>query len=869
MKIERLKTNHIVHPLGYAMEQAVLSYVVSESSGKRQKQARILVALDERMQEIVYDSGMTEEIDSIAYPLPISLKPATRYYWKVTVLAEDGDTGESDVTWFETAKPSEELPGDFITAKPAEHSDAANPGMDVAAFFTTWKGKPGIKRAKARATALGVYELSINGKKAGNEFLTPYSNDYDSWLQFQTFDVTKLLQTGKNEVVMTVAPGWYSGYFGFEGKHEIYGDKKAAFLNLEVCYEDGSRELLVTDESWKVRESAVRYAELYHGEVYDATFEPKEVYDVTPVCYPKERLSARRSLPVVIKETITPIGILHTPAGETVIDMGQNMVGWLSFFCRAPKGTRLHFQYGELLQDGNFYRENLRTAKAEFTYISDGTERWVRPHFTYYGFRYVKLEGIVGEPEPDDFMGEVIYSDMEVIGGIETNHPLVNRLVQNALWGQKGNFVDVPTDCPQRDERMGWTGDAQIFSGTAAFFMDVYAFYAKYGYDMLREQERCEGCVPMVIPSFHMGPGGSAAWADAATVLPWTTYLYSGDVSILKQQYPSMKLWVDYVHRQDVEHGDKGLWQSGFHFGDWLALDGTNPEFPTGATEPYYVASSYYFLSVTLLAKAAEILGKKDDAIFYGSLAAKIKKALQNEYFTPDGKLTQTTQTSYVLALAFGFCPKGCEKAVAGGLNERIKKDGGKLATGFVGTPFICRVLSEYGYNDTAYQLLLREDCPGWLYPVRMGATTIWERWNSILPDGKINPEGMNSLNHYSYGAVAEWMFRYMVGIWPLEEAPGFRRIRLQPMPDSRLTYAKGYYDSPVGRYESGWRFEGNTVHYSFVIPFGGSAELTLPDARAEEVRCNGEEPVEVRQQGNQVWMLLTAGSYELTYRPV
>lgn len=851
----------MANPVGFAMDFITVSFKADDAGhgACSIKAAQILVAEDEGFREIVYDSGMSEAVDSIAHRVPLVCRPAARYYWKVKAVADNGSEAESGTAFFETCAAKEKITARMITSES---------GLDTCEFFKTVRLDGQVKQARAYAAALGIFELWIDGNRVGKEYLTPYCNDYDTWNQIITFDVTDYLQisaSGKSdgkmehELTVAAAPGWYAGYFGFEGKNHIYGAHTAALLQIDVTYEDGTRDSYVTDESWSVRESKIRAAELYHGEVYDASFLPGKAGGVRIAEFDKNRLEPRRSLPVVVKETVKPKRIIHTPAGETVLDMGQNMVGWVAFGCREAAGTKIFMQYGEVLQQGNFYRDNLRTARAEFTYLSDGNERLVRPHFTFYGFRYVKVEGIT-ELCLDDFTGEVLYSDMEVTGNVQTSNPLVNRLFLNALWGQKGNFIDIPTDCPQRDERMGWTGDAEVFSGTALFNMDVSAFYAKYGYDMTKEQKKAKGCVPMVVPSFKMTGGGASAWADAATVIPWNTYVYTGDASILEQQYPSMKMWADYIYRQDMENGGKGLWQSGFHFGDWLALDGTDPKFPTGATELFYIASGYYYLSTVLTQKAAEVLGRTADAAVYGKRAEKIKKAIRDEYFTANGKLAVPTQTGYVLALAFGFCPPEYRERAAADLNARIEKDGGVLKTGFVGTPYICKALSEYGYNETAYRLLLNEDCPGWLYPVRMGATTIWERWNSILPDGTMNPEGMNSLNHYAYGSIAEWMYRYIGGINPMEATPGFREIRLAPKPDFRMSRAEVSFQSPVGLYESAWEIKDQAYFFRFTVPFGGLAHVSLPDA-PEYVDLDGKE---VRAAD----MKLHAGRYRISYHP-
>ncbi len=881
MQITNLKVNHISNPVGFHLSPLVFSYVVAESTGKKQAAARILVARDAAMTDICYDTGLREDIDSLAYEADFTPDPASRYYWKVFVTADDGDIGESEAAYFETAKDAGDIKGSFLIARKS---------LGVDYFTKNFEVKGAVQKARITASALGIYEVTVNGQRAGEEYFAPGSNDYDQWIQYQTIDVTGLLAQGKNTITMAVAPGWYSGYFIWEGNNHIYGDKKAALLDLDIQYEDGSKVCIATDESWRAQGGLVTNSEIYHGEHQDAAGAAPE--DGGVAVYEKasegalsggeqsgradagsgnikERLQPRRSLPVVVKETLQPRRILHTPAGETVLDMGQNMAGWISFVCREPLGTRLYFQFGEILQDGNFYRENLRTAKAEFSYIADGQERVVRPHFTYYGFRYVKLTGFTGEPQLSDFTGEVIYSDLTTIGHLTTSNSLVNRLIANTMWGQKGNFVETPTDCPQRDERLGWTGDAQVFSGTALFQMDAAAFFSKYCYDMMQEQKEHDGCVPFVIPSLHMKDGGSAAWSDAATVIPWNVYLYTGDPSILRQQYPSMKMWADYIRRKDEETGGRGLWQCGFHFGDWLALDGGDPMFPTGGTEEFYVASCYYYLSTLLTAKAAAVLEMQEDAERYDRQADKIRNAIVEEYFTKTGRLAVATQTGYVLALAFGICPEEFKDRVAADLNARLIKDKGYLKTGFVGTPCICRVLSEYGYHEMAVKLLLNEECPGWLYPVRMGATTIWERWDSVMPDGTMNPQGMNSLNHYSYGSVVEWMYRCLAGIRPVERAAGFRSACLAPLPDYRLSQVSAAYDSPAGRFESGWKLVGDQVQMHFAVPFGAEAKIILPHAEKSMVECNEEIFIQcMMQEGDTVTATVGCGCYDIIYKP-
>lgn len=780
--------------------------------------------------------------------------------------ADNGDEGISDAAWFETAKLEEPWVAKWI--KPELDKDV----HPVLGRLFELTGP--IVSARAYVCGLGLYELEINGVKAGNEFLAPHFNAYQKWLQYQTYDLTELLLQGENRVEASLGSGLYKGRFGFEGySSELYGKEFALLCEIVVTYADGSTVVIPSDLSWTAAKSQVMDSNLYDGEVYDATFKSSEVFAVREGELGYDRLTARLSLPIVVKEELSPIEVIRTPAGETVLDMGQNMVGWVCFRTNAPRGTVIRLQHGEVLQGGNFYNENLRTAKAEYVYTADGTEAIVRPHFTYFGFRYVKVEGWPGELNPDDFTGCVLYSDLEEIGKIETSDPLVNRLFLNAFWGQKGNFLDVPTDCPQRDEKMGWTGDAQVFSGTACFNMDSYAFFHKYGYDIAREQEERGGMVPMVVPATNVQGGGSSAWADAATIIPWNVYLHYGDKAILEHQFESMKMWVDYIIRADEESGSRRLWTSGFHFGDWLALDGANPDSPMGGTDTDFIASAYYHYSSQLLAKAARALGKDELADYYERISNEVKAAIEDEFFSKNGRLALDTQTAYAVALFMDLVPEAHRESAVEALRKRLKIDRNHLKTGFVGTPYPNRVLSDNGCNELAYTLLLNDDYPSWLYAVKLGATTIWERWNSILPDGKISSTGMNSLNHYAYGAIAEWMYRTIGGINPTEDAPGFRRAELAPQPDFRLHWAKASVLTAAGAYKSEWSFdEKGNLAFVFEVPFNAEARVRLPRADAAEVLINGqpfgESGIEGTQQGEDAYLELTPGRYVIRYMP-
>ncbi|MCD7997694.1 MAG: glycoside hydrolase family 78 protein [Clostridiales bacterium] len=892
MVIGRCKVNHLENPLGFEMEETVFSWVVSESTGTCAAAARIEVCLDGTFEELVYDSGRSEAVGAMSHACPVELEllPRTRYYWRVSVWADDGDFGTGPVNWFETGKRSEPWEAEWITApfrKPVHPYLRREFALEEE-----------VKEARAYVCGLGLYELELNGRKAGEEYLMPGYCDYSRWLQYQTYDVTDMLKKGRNCIGAMLGNGWYKGRFGFQADMEaLYGDRMQFICELRITTESGRTHVIATGEDWECLPSPVLESSIYNGEVYDARLAvpswsmaeceewKKHVEEGCPISsqavhawkapVPSAPLVERYSLPLTIRERRKPLTVIRTLAGETVIDFGQEITGWMEFPCSAPAGAEVLLKYGEILQDGNFYNDNLRTAKAEYRFISDGTACWVRPHFTYYGFRYVCVSGLSDE-EMMAAEGCVIYSGLEHIGDIETSDGDINRLFQNALWSQKGNFLDVPTDCPQRDERMGWTGDAQVFAATASFNMDTAAFYRKYLHDMLLEQRDLGGSVPDVVPDaigrIHEILGdnkrnaGACAWGDAATVIPWTVYLFFGDRKLLESQFENMCLWVDYIKSVDeTECGGSRLWTCGFHYGDWLALDNPDKESRFGGTDCYYVASAYYYYSASLTAKAAAVLGRKEEELRYGRLAEEVKAAFQKKYFTPAGVLTIDTQTALVMALYLHLSPDGKEGEIrlAERLREKLDANGCHLETGFVGTPWLCPVLSANGLKEYAYTLLFHDDFPSWLYEVHMGATTIWERWNSVLPDGKISGTGMNSLNHYAYGSIAEWMYRCMCGINPVMEAPGFKRAVIRPQTDGRLTKARAVYQSPYGEYVSGWeRHEEETV-YQVKIPFGASAEFVLEE-RGKAVQINGKESEALERCGS---VELAAGEYTVTVR--
>lgn len=855
LNITKLRMNHLINPIGFWMDEVLISYVVENSKGINQKAARIVVGTDMDFTNVVYDSGMDETIDGIGFKVPMELTSHTKYYWYVSVQSDLGEEAVSEVAFFETAKAlDEEWVGYFITQTFEQKTHPV--------FRKVIHIEKEVKLARFYGVGVGIYELYLNKDKVGDEYLLPGIHDYDSWLQYQTFELE--LNQGDNLIEAMLGDGWYKGPYGLKLALPRYGDEYGFIGEIYIEYKDGTKDIIGTDTTWNVKKGKVQFDSIYDGEIIDERFEDNQEYETKRAAIDTKRLVPRLSPKILINEKIKPISIIKTPLGETVLDMGQNMVGWIEFKVNEPKDTALKLYYGEILQEGNFYRDNLRNAKCEFTYITDGTSKIVRPHFTYYGFRYVKLEGFTNEINLEDFTGCVIYSQMEETGKIVTSNPLVNQLFSNVLWGQKGNFLDTPTDCPQRDERMGWTGDAQIFADTACFNMDTYAFYVKFMKDLAYEQEKDNGSVPYVVPKSKYDLGGASTWGDAATVIPWICYIHYGDKAILGKQYESMKAWVDYIKREDDKHGSKRLWMSGRHFGDWLALDGKVDGGVYGSTDKYYIASAYYYYSANIVAKAAKVLGNTADQAVYEQLADEIKSAFLEEYYTRSGRLSIDTQTGYAIAIQFGLVPEGQQERIASDFKAKMKENAFKLNTGFVGTPYLCLALSESGHDNVAYDLLLNEEYPGWLYEVNMGATTIWERWNSVLPDGSISGTGMNSLNHYAYGSIASWMYRYVVGIQPMEEYPGFKRVRIAPKPDYRLDFVNAELNTIAGLYKIQWSLKDNQVFIKVNIPFNAQAEVILPRAAGVEIKESGKR----EQIGSDLKVLLSAGEYTYCYTP-
>jgi alpha-L-rhamnosidase len=783
----------------------------------------------------VWNTGKVSSDQSVHIPYAgESLKSGTYYTWQVRVWDNSGKRSAWSLpAKFQTGFPDRTMwKAKWIEPGYAEDT-VMRPSPLMRKEFTL-KGK--IARATAYITAHGLYEAELNGKRIGDAFLTPGWTSYGKRLQYQAYDVTGLLKSGANAIGVMLGSGWYRGNIGFRNSINFYGRDIALLCQIDITYSDGSTERIISDDSWKSSTGAVRYSEIYHGEIYDARLEKKgwtlPGYDdaawdgVKVAAHDMEVLIATRNEPVKKHETFTPVNIMQTPEGDQVIDFGQNLVGWVRMKVIGNAGDSVILSHAEVLdREGNFYTANLRAAKARDIYVlRGGGEELFEPRFTWHGFRYLKVEGYPGRLRPEDFTAVAIYSAMKPTGSFITSDSLINRLQHNILWGQKGNFIDVPTDCPQRDERLGWTGDAQAFSRTAAFNMNVNSFFAKWLKDV--EADQVEGKVPHVVPNV-LGPASvnSTGWSDVATIAPWNMYLVYGDRRLLEQQYGSMKAYVESIRSTAKDD----LWNSGFHYGDWLFYRPDDDNSGMAAvTDKYLIAQCFYAHSVQLLINAANVLGMTDDAASYSKLLGRIKDAFMKEYVTPNGRLVSGTQTAYVLALNFDMLPEALREQAAGRLVANVKSYG-HLTTGFLGTPYLCHVLSRFGHTDLAYDLLLRKKYPSWLYPVTMGATTIWERWDGQKPDGTFQTPGMNSFNHYAYGAIGDWMYRVMAGLDTREEGAGYKQSIIKPHIGGGLTHVSAGLDTYYGKLGSSWTVRGEKLALDIEIPANTTATVYIP----------------------------------------
>ena len=857
LKVIGLVTEYYKNPLGIDSPSPRLSWKL-ECDGQNIVQtayhircAYSIADLENNI-NLVWDSGKitSDETVHIEYRGK-ELNSGDRIYWQVKVWNNIGEESSwSEMAFWEMGllDPSD-WKAKWIEPELKEDPSKSNPCPLLRKEFKIDKE---IKNARIYTTAHGLYQLQFNGEKVGDEEFTPGWTAYQKRIQYQVYDVTEQLKTGTNAIGAILGDGWYRGFFGWQGKKNHYGEKTALLIQLQLTFSDGSEETIVSDASWKASTGAILESEIYHGEVYDARleqtdwdqpgFDDRSWSAVIEKDYGFQELESSTGPKVRVIQEIKPIEKFVTPKGETVLDFGQNLVGRIRFSLNGKTGEKISIYHAEVLdKEGNFYTTNLRPAKQriEYTFKGDGTETY-HPHFTFMGFRYIKIEDFPGEINPEDFTAEVIHSDMEFTGNFECSDPLVNRLQQNIQWGLRGNFLDVPTDCPQRDERMGWTGDAQVFAPTACFNVNAAPFFGKWLKDLEAEQ-REDGNVPWVVPNLIENGGGTGwsdgfggtGWADAATVIPWVIYERFGDKRILEQQYQSMQAWEEYMIR---EAGENYLYNTGFHFGDWLSFaeyssyiyNAPDYGFAGAHTEKDLLATAYFYYSTKIMEQTAEILGKEDDAKKYAALLPKIKTAFKNEFITPNGRLISNTQAAYAVALTFGIIPdENLEKAA-----EELAKNVEHfqhLTTGFLGTPVLCDALTNIGRPDLAYKLLFNKKYPSWLYAVTMGATTIWERWDGIKPDGTFQNEGMNSFNHYAYGAVGNWLYTRVAGLQTDPKTPGYKKIIIKPVITDKLDFAKASLNTMYGLVTSEWKRIESNLELKVTVPVNTSATVFVP----------------------------------------
>lgn len=678
------------------------------------------------------------------------------------------------------------------------------------------------EKAILKITALGVYEVKLNGERVGDFILAPGWTSYLNRLQVQSYDVTNLLKT-ENSLEVTVGQGWRAIANKRDGSDFLGYRDTALIAELTIVYADGTAESIVTDSSWTARESKLRYTNIYDGDIYDATFKAGSARHCICVDLEKDMLIPQEGEKIVEHERMPALQVIKTPAGETVIDFGQNMTGYVEFRIKGTPGAQATISHGETLdRDGNFYNANYRSADAQIKFICDGEEHIYKSALTFFGFRYIRLENWPDEIKKENFTAIVVHSDIRRTGYFECSDETVNKLFKNIIWGQKGNFLDVPTDCPQRNERLGWTGDAQVFVRTASLNFDVERFFKKWLHDLAADQGR-DGCVPHVIPNIFDDMGGSSAWSDAAVICPWEIYRTYGDKAVLEEQFDSMNAWIDWMR----ERSENGKRSGGSHFGDWLGLDSPEGSYK-GSTPEDLIATAYYKYSTELFIKAAHALGR--DVAEYENIPAEAAAAFRREYME-NGRVKNATQTACVLALYFDITDD--RAATATQLNELVKR-AGHLETGFVGTPYLLHALSDNGYAETAYDLLLRREYPSWLYPISKGATTVWEHWDGIKPDGTMWSTDMNSFNHYAYGAVADWMYGAAAGINSDPDRPGFEHIIFRPVTDRRLDFVKASIDTRRGTVASEWRRENGRIKYIFTVPEGCGASVIIGGEKHE-----------------------------------
>ncbi len=832
LEIYDLKTEYRKDPIGIDVKKPAFSWKLrSDLNDVIQKGYRIQVKEGDRL---VYDSDQLSEKQSLYHTYEgETLKPRTRYEVSVDVIDTHDETAHADA-FFETGLMSvENFKADFITHGFEDDMEAC------ALFSRTFKINKPIAKARIYASALGVYKLELNGNRVGTMRFAPGWTSYQDRLQYQTYDVTESLKED-NTIYATVANGWYKGILGFYGQGNHYGKRTAIFFQMEIDYEDGTNETICSDESWTSSTGPHRYSELYHGEVIDFSLDEFETRGVSVIDYPKQNLVSQISEPIRITQRLKVKHMFTAPNGEIILDFGQNASAVVEARLKQPKGTKVVLRHGEDLdENGNLFTENLRTAKATDTFICSGNEDVFLPEFTSHGFRYVSIEGLK-EVDPDDFTACVQHTDFDRINSFSCDNPNVDQLWKNIDWTMRSNYFDIPMDCPQRDERLGYTGDTQIFLPTALFHGDLALFFRKWLYDLQSEQSDEFG-VPLTVPDILRTRTCVSIWHDAATIVPWLIYQTYGDRRVLEEQFDSMVSCVEYSRRLA---GKDGLLQieNSSQFGDWVAIDAPKgPYRPSpkgvflhpsmdekaGGTDSHLIGNAYYLYSLDILAKTAKILRKENEAHTYSELYQDVLKKFRDEYITANGRLLSETQTAAALVLYFDLAEEKDRTRILNKLILNLVKTQKHLRTGFVGTEYLPHVLSRFDQHQLVGDILMKDDCPSWLYAVKLGATTVWELWDGVNEDHSYNMFSMNSLNQYGFATIGNWLVKDLAGISSLE--PGYVRSRIAPRLVSGITEVQASYETPYGKLSCRTACRNGRYQIDISIPANTEAVIELP----------------------------------------
>ncbi len=837
--VTHVRFEHLSPDAALGVSQPRISWKTETAQTSWMQQAYEIERIDSEGQPYC-TTGRVDSDQSVLVAWPFSpLASREQVTVRVRVWDTDGQLSE----WSEPATTEAALlqPADwsahFITPNWDEDLTRPQPAPLLRREFTLEKP---VRRARLYITALGVYEALINGHVVGDQVLAPGWTSYPYRLGYQTYDVTGLLRAGQNAIGAMLGDGWFRGRLGYGGgRRNIFGDRLALLAQLEITFADGSTARVVSDENWRAATGPIQGSDIYDGETYDARLEragwDQAGYDdsswagVRLLERSLDTLFACYTPPVRRIEVWPAARVIHSPSGKTILDFGQNVVGRLRLHVpQGPAGQTITLRHAEVLENGEVCVRTLRYAKAidQYTLKGGGVETW-EPRFTFHGFRYAEVSGWPGEINPGDVQAVICHSDMERTGWFDCSDDLVNRLHENVVWSMRGNFFYIPTDCPQRDERLGWTGDIQVFSPTASFLYNCAGFLSSWLEDLAAEQA-ASGSVPFYAPIVSPRPEPtppSAAWGDAAVIVPWVLYQRFGDKNILERQFESMRAWVEQIHSLT---GPSLLWDKGTQFGDWLD-PAAPPDRPGAARTPNYVLCTAYFAhSTELVSRAAGILGRTAEEEQYRALAAAIRAAFQHNYVTPAGRILGDSATAYSLALQFALLPGEDQRRAAGQrLAELLRANRYRISSGFVGTVLVCDALCNAGHPEAAFRLLMQTENPSWLYPVTMGATTVWERWDSMLPDGTVNPGEMTSFNHYALGAVADWLHRGVAGLAPA--APGYRQIEIRPLPGGGLTHARAKLNTPYGMAESAWEIAGGQFHLDVTLPPNTTGAVILP----------------------------------------